>query len=173
MQKPLYVFDFSKVMTVWISTCTSIRDFFAYTKIELLELFRHKYSLPSSHLGFMWNFRYSSLPKLVNFMITPANNSKLQRWASIDTLLWLVVAYYTPKLKPCFALNVLLKHWIAAAFSSRISPRTPLVSLCVEVWGLKFGILKLNDCSIAHNKGPHQPLRVNPLTLFILEGLQV
>ena len=35
--KPLYVFVFSKVMTVWISTCTSIRDFFAYSKIEPLE----------------------------------------------------------------------------------------------------------------------------------------
>ena len=101
----------------------------------------------------MWNFRYSSLPKLVNFMITPANNSKLQRSASIDTLLWLVIAYETRKLKPCFALNVLLKLWIAAAFSSRISHRTPLVSLCVEVWGLKIWNLKLNDCTIAPNRG--------------------
>ena len=28
MQKPLYVFDFSKVITVRVSTCTSIRNFF-------------------------------------------------------------------------------------------------------------------------------------------------
>ena len=52
--------------------------FFAFTKIEPLE------QISSSWVYVKFQI---FLPKLVNFMITPANNSKLQQSASIDTLL--------------------------------------------------------------------------------------
>ena len=62
MQKPLYDFSISKVMTVRISTFARICDFQPNANRHISIRFCHKYSSPALQLGLTSNFSHFPVP---------------------------------------------------------------------------------------------------------------